>query len=315
MTGTKVVSFGHYQPERIVPNSELEKLVETSDEWITRRVGIQERRWAGEEETVDSMATEAAKMALANAAGIEAADIDLVVVATCTSMDRTPNMAARVALALGMEQSPAALDVNTACSGFNHALATAQHAIVAGSATNALVIASEKLTAVTDFTDRSTCVLTADGAGAVVVTASEEQLVSPVLWGSVPQMSDAVRIEQSNNDKFAQNGQSVYRWTVTQLPKIAKQIIERAGLTPDEIGAIVLHQANLRIIEPLAEKIGAPNARVATDVVYSGNTSAASVPLALSKMMAQDPLPSGTKALLFAFGGGLTYAGQVITIP
>ncbi len=112
-----------------------------------------------------------------------------------------------------------------------------------------------------------------------------------MLWGSVPQMSDAVRIEHSNNDKFAQNGQSVYRWTVTQLPKIAKQIIERAGLAPEEIGAIVLHQANLRIIEPLAEKIGAPNARVATDVVYSGNTSAASVPLALSKMMADEPLP------------------------
>ena len=116
--------------------------------------------------------------------------------------------------------------------------------------------------------------------------------------------------------KFAQNGQSVYRWTVTQLPKIASKIIDRAGLKPEELDAIVLHQANLRIIEPLAEKIGAPNARVATDVVHSGNTSAASMPLALSKMMASnEPLASGSKVLLFAFGGGLAYAGQIITIP
>ncbi|MCW4465551.1 ketoacyl-ACP synthase III [Glutamicibacter sp. MNS18] len=314
MRGSKVVSFGHYQPEQIVPNTELEKLVETSDEWITRRVGIKERRWAQDHESVDFMATEAGAMALGNAEGITAADIDMVVVATCTAVDRAPNMAARVALALGMEHSPATLDVNTACSGFNHALALAQHAIIAGSATNALVIASERLTEVTDFTDRTTCVLTADGAGAVLVTACDEQLVSPVLWGSVPQMSDAVRIERENNDKFAQNGQSVFRWTTTQLPKIAQQIIGKAGLVPEDIGGIVLHQANLRIIEPLADKIGAPNARVATDVIYSGNTSAASVPLALSKMMAEDPLPAGTRVLLFSFGGGLTYAGQVITI-
>ena len=316
MTGSKVVAFGHFQPERIVPNTELEKLVETSDEWITRRVGIEERRWGTGVETVDSMATKAARMALENAEGITAGDIDMVVVATCSAMDRSPNMAARVANALEMEQGPATIDVNTACSGFTHALAVAQGAIATGSVTRALVIGSEMLTDVTDFTDRTTCVLTADGAGAMIVTASEDNGISPIVWGSVPSLSDAVRIEASNDNKFAQNGQSVYRWTVTQLPKIAKKIIERAELSPEDIDAIVLHQANLRIIEPMAEKIGAPNARVATDVVYSGNTSAASVPLALSKMMASDqPLKSGDKALLFAFGGGLAYAGQIITIP
>lgn len=316
MTGSKVVAFGHFQPERIVPNTELEKLVETSDEWITRRVGIEERRWGTGVETVDSMAIKAAEMAFGNSADIKAADIDLIVVATCTATDRSPNMAARVAEALNMEQGPAAMDVNVACSGFAHAVGIAQGAIAAGTATNALVIGSEMLTDYTDFTDRTTCVLTADGAGAFVITASEDNGISPVVWGSVPSLSDAVRIEAANDMKFAQNGQSVYRWTVTQLPKIASQIIERAGMKPEELDAIVLHQANLRIIEPLAEKIGAPNARVATDVVYSGNTSAASVPLALSKLMAsEEPLPSGSKALLFAFGGGLAYAGQIITIP
>lgn len=316
MTGSKVVAFGHFQPERIVPNTELEKLVETSDEWITRRVGIEERRWGTGVETVDSMAIKAAKMALGNAGDIKAADIDMIIVATCTATDRSPNMAARVANALGMDQGPAALDVNVACAGFAHAVGLAQGAIAAGSAKNALVIGSEMLTDYTDFTDRTTCVLTADGAGAFIITASEDNGISPVVWGSVPSLSDAVRIETENNMKFAQNGQSVYRWTVTQLPKIASKIIDHAGMKPEELDAIVLHQANLRIIEPLAEKIGAPNARVATDVVYSGNTSAASVPLALSKLMASDePLPSGSKALLFAFGGGLAYAGQIITIP
>ncbi|WP_404287264.1 beta-ketoacyl-ACP synthase III [Glutamicibacter arilaitensis] len=316
MTGSKVVAFGHFQPERIVPNTELEKLVETSDEWITRRVGIQERRWGTGVETVDSMAIKAAKMALDNAENIDATDIDLVIVATCTAEDRSPNMAARVAQALDMEQGPATMDINAACSGFAHAVGLAQGAIAAGSATKALVIGAEMLTDFTDFTDRTTCVLTADGAGAFIITASETAEISPVVWGSVPSLSDAVRIEAENDMKFAQNGQSVYRWTVTQLPKIASKIIERADMKPEDLDAIILHQANLRIIEPLAEKIGAPNARVATDVVYSGNTSAASVPLALSKLMASDePLPSGSKALLFAFGGGLSYAGQIITIP
>jgi len=316
MTGSKVVAFGHFQPERIVPNTELEKLVETSDEWITRRVGIEERRWGTGVETVDSMAIKAAEMAFANSAEIKATDVDLIVVATCTATDRSPNMAARVANALNMEQGPATMDVNVACSGFAHAVGIAQGAIAAGTAKNALVIGSEMLTDYTDFTDRTTCVLTADGAGAFIITASEDNGISPVVWGSVPSLSDAVRIEAENDMKFAQNGQSVYRWTVTQLPKIASQIIDRAGMKPEELDAIVLHQANLRIIEPLAEKIGAPNARVATDVVYSGNTSAASVPLALSKMMASDePLASGSKVLLFAFGGGLAYAGQIITIP
>ena len=313
-TGTRLVAVGHYQPERRVTNADLEQMVETSDEWIVRRVGISERRWAAEDETVDTMATRAAQDVLAKA-GMTADQVDLVIVATCSALDRSPNMACRVALALGMTHAPAAIDVNTACSGFPHSVALAQHAIAAGSATTALVIGAEKLTDVTDFTDRTTCVLTADGAGAFLLTADAEQQISPVLWGSVPQMGDAVRIQRHENDKFAQNGQAVFKWTTYELPKIAKTVLERAGIEPADLGAIVLHQANLRIIEPLARKIGAINARVATDVTESGNTSAASIPLAFSKLMESDPLPSGTSVLLFAFGGGLTYAGQVVRAP
>lgn len=315
MPGTRITAFGHFQPDRIVPNTEIEKLVDTSDEWITQRVGIRERRWAGPDESVADMAVRAAQDLLQRS-GADPARIDMIVVATCTARDRSPNTAARVAVALGMEHTPVTMDVNTACSGFCHALAIAQHAIAAGAAEHALVIGAEKLTDFTDPTDRSTVVLTADGAGAVLLSAAETDGVSPVLWGAVPQLSDAVRIEYANGDKFAQNGNAVYRWTTRSLPEIAQQVIRKAGLEPSEIGAIVLHQANLRIIEPLAARIGCEGARVATDVTESGNTSAASVPLALSKLQASDdPLPSGTKALLFAFGGGLAYAGQVVTIP
>jgi len=312
--GSRVVGFGHFQPERVVPNSELETMVETSDEWITRRVGIKERRWAAPEETVDVMATKAGEAALVNA-GIGADEVDMIIVATCSALDRSPNMACRVSAALGTTRNQPCLDVNTACSGFPHAVALAQHTIAAGAATTVLVIGAEKLTDVTDFTDRTTCVLTADGAGAFVITASETDGISPVLWGAVPEMGDAVRIQHSENDKFAQNGQAVFKWTTYELPRIAQEVLDKAGIAPADLGAIVLHQANLRIIEPLARKIGADQAIVATDVTESGNTSAASIPLALSKLQQSDPLPSGTSVLLFAFGGGLTYAGQVITIP
>ncbi|MFT4166666.1 MAG: beta-ketoacyl-ACP synthase III [Microlunatus sp.] len=314
MTGTRLVAVGHFQPERVVANSELETIVETSDEWIQRRVGIKERRWAAPEETVDVMAERAARDTLAKAGtGVE--QIDMVVVATCSALDRSPNMAARVAARLEIPTNPVTIDINTACSGFPHAVAIAQHAISAGVVTTALVIGAEKLTDVTDFGDRTTCVLTADGAGAFLLTADPEEHISPVLWGCVPELGDAVRIEHANDDKFVQNGRAVYRWTTFELPRIAREVVDRAKVDPEDLAAIVLHQANLRIIEPLASKIGAVNAVVATDVTVSGNTSAASIPLALSKLLEENPLPSGAPVLLFAFGGGLAYAGQVVRMP
>jgi len=313
MTGTRIVSMGHYQPGKVVTNDDIAKLVDTSDEWIQSRVGIRSRHIGDPTETVDEMATRAAENALANQDLLTAADIDLVVVATTTAVDRSPNTAARVAWKLGLK-TPAVLDINVACSGFNHALAIADHTIRAGSATNAVVVGSERMSDATDWTDRTTCVLVGDGAGAVVLTASDEPKVGPVVWGSLPEMSSAVRIEGSP-PRFAQEGQAVYRWATTKLPGIARQVCERAGLTPEDLGAVVLHQANLRIIEPVAQRLGAVNAIIAKDVVVSGNTSAASVPLALSKMAEQGEIPSGTPTLLLGFGGGLAYAGQVIVFP
>ncbi|WP_046503630.1 beta-ketoacyl-ACP synthase III [Streptomyces odonnellii] len=315
MTGTRIAALGHYQPAKVLTNHDLAAIVDTSDEWISSRVGIRTRHVAGPDEPVDELAAQAGAKALA-AAGLTPADIDLVLVATSTAVDRSPNTAARVAARLSMG-SPAVMDLNVVCAGFTHALATADHAVRAGSAARVLVIGADKMTAVTDWADRSTCVLVGDGAGAAVVVADEtagEPGIGPVLWGSVPEMGHAVRIEGTPS-RFAQEGQSVYRWATTQLPPIARKVCERAGLAPEDLAAVVLHQANLRIIEPVAQKIGAINAVIARDVVVSGNTSAASIPMALSKLVDRREVESGAPALLFGFGGNLSYAGQVIRCP
>ncbi|MFJ8941862.1 beta-ketoacyl-ACP synthase III [Streptomyces sp. NPDC102395] len=312
MNGSRITAIGHYQPAKVLTNEELAGMVDTSDEWITSRVGIRTRHIAGPDEPVDELAAHAAAKALATA-GLTPADIDLVLVATSTAVDRSPNMAARVAARLGIP-GPAVIDVNVVCAGFTHALATADHTVRAGAARRALVIGADKMSEVTDWNDRTTCVLVGDGAGAAVVEASEEPGIAPVLWGSVPEMGNAVRIE-GQPARFAQEGQSVYRWATTRLPPLARQACERAGLTPEDLAAVILHQANLRIIEPLAQKIGAVNAVVARDVTDSGNTSAASIPLAFSKLVEQGVLSTGDPVLLFGFGGNLSYAGQVVRCP
>ncbi|MFF1692491.1 beta-ketoacyl-ACP synthase III [Streptomyces sp. NPDC058257] len=315
MHGSRIAAVGHYQPTKILTNEDLAGMVDTSDEWIRSRVGILTRHIAGPEEPVDELAAHAGAKAVA-AAGLAPDDIDLVLVATSTAIDRSPNMAARVAARLGIP-SPAAMDINVVCAGFTHALATADHAVRAGGATRALVVGADKMSEVADWTDRTTCVLVGDGAGAAVVEAcepSEVPAIGPVLWGSVPEMGNAVRIE-GTPPRFAQEGQSVYRWATTQLPPLARKACERAGLTPADLAAVVLHQANLRIIEPLAERIGAVNAVVARDVVNSGNTSAGSIPLALSKLVERGEIVHGDPVLLFGFGGNLSYAGQVIRCP
>ncbi|MEV4580147.1 beta-ketoacyl-ACP synthase III [Nonomuraea jabiensis] len=312
MSGSRLVATGHYQPAKILTNEELAAMVDTNDEWITKRVGIRTRHVAEPDETVTDLARHAAAKALA-ASGLDAADIDLLLVATCTQTERAPNIASRVAARLGVP-SAALVDVGVSCSGFTHALAVADHAIRAGTATNALVVGADKMTAVTDWTDRTTCVLTGDGAGAAVISAAPEAEIGPVVWGSAPELGSAVRIEGTPT-RFSQDGQTVYRWATTQLPDIARKACERGGVRPEDLAAVVFHQANLRIIEPVAAKLGAVNAIVARDVVESGNTSAASVPLALSKLLERGEVRRGAPMLLFGFGGNLSYAGMIVRCP
>ncbi|BBH66726.1 3-oxoacyl-[acyl-carrier-protein] synthase 3 protein 4 [Actinoplanes sp. OR16] len=313
--GSRIVAMGHYQPSRVVTNDDLAMTLDTNDAWIRDRVGIAERRIAGSE-TVADMATYAAEKALANS-GLSATDIDLVTVATCTSIDRCPNVAARVAARLGIA-APAAYDLNTACSGFSYALGTADHAIRAGAARNALVIGSEKLSDVVDWSNRTTAVLFGDAAGAAVVSGvpdGEEAGVGPVLWGSAPDKGDVLRIE-GWQPYIEQEGQAVFRWATTALAPFALEACRRAGIEPSDLAAFVPHQANTRIIDGIVKRLGlSPDAIVAKDLVQSGNTSAASVPLALSKLIERREVPSGSYVLLFGFGGGLTYAGQVVRCP
>ncbi|GAA1088641.1 beta-ketoacyl-ACP synthase III [Nocardiopsis metallicus] len=309
--GAAIRSFGEYQPSRVVTNADLEARVETTDEWIQSRVGIQERRIAGPEDTVASMAVAAGGKALA-AGGLSPEDIDLVIVATCTVQDQIPNTAATVAAKLGIV-APGAFDVNAACAGFVYALNLASDSVRVGSARNVLVIGSEKLSDYVDWQDRSTCVIFADGAGAAVVSAAEDHGIGPVVWGSSGERADKIYLREGKY--LYQEGQAVFRWTTTELYKVALEALERAGVEPSELTAFVPHQANLRIVESIARKLGAPQALVARDIVTAGNTSSASIPLALSRMVERGELPSGSTVLTLGFGAGLVYAAQVIRIP
>ncbi|MEU2787415.1 beta-ketoacyl-ACP synthase III [Streptomyces sp. NPDC007100] len=313
MPGTRIAATGHYQPSRVLTNDDLAGMVDTSDAWIRRRTGIATRRIADEESVAD-LATAAAAKALA-ASGLEPGDIGMVTVATCSNIDRCPSTAAQVAAALGIP-SPVAFDLNNGCAGFCTALASADHAVRAGAARHALVIGAEKMSDVTDWTDRSTCVLLGDGAGAVVVSAAESAHIGPVVWGSDPTRAQAVRLVDDWHPRFTQEGQTVFRWVTTELAPLAAEACERAGIGLADLAGVVTHQANLRIIEAVVQQLDLPeHVVIARDVVESGNTSAASVPLALSKMVERRDLPSGGPVLLLSFGGGLSFAGQVVDCP
>ena len=312
--GSRIVALGHFQPSRVVTNDEVARMVDTSDEWIRSRTGIVTRHVAGDDESVPDLAIAAARDALARAAALEpnrdAADVDLVLVASTTAEHRSPNVAGLVSAALGL-RSPAVIDVNVACSGFVHALALADLTIRGGSARRALVIGAEKLTAFTDWTDRTTCVLTADGAGAAVVEAADDRGIGPVAWGSAPELAQIVRIQPPTN-RFAQDGRAVYRWALGRGAEHARRAVALAGIDLAEIAVLVTHQANLRIIEPIAEQLGLADRIVVTDVTESGNTSAASIPLGLSKWWQAGRIPPDRPALLFGFGGGFAYAAMVV---
>jgi 3-oxoacyl-[acyl-carrier-protein] synthase III len=240
-----------------------------------------------------------------------------VIVATCTPEVQIPNTAATVAKRLGIV-APGAYDLNAACAGFCYALANAADAVRTGTATNVLVIGAEKLSQWIDWTDRSTCIIFADGAGAAVVSPvadpGDAPGVGPVYWGSDGGLADKIFIKDRDSFIF-QEGQAVFRWATSALAPIALKACEKAGVEPTELAAFIPHQANLRIVEAIARKIGAPQAVVAQDIVNAGNTSSASIPLALSRMIERGEIASGSKALLLGFGAGMCYAAQVITVP
>ncbi|GAA4688395.1 beta-ketoacyl-ACP synthase III [Nocardioides nanhaiensis] len=319
-----LLGVGAYRPERIVPNSEVVDAIESSDEWIQQRSGIRARRFAGPHETVRTMSVAASREALA-AAGVDARQIDCVVVATVSHLMQTPALATLVAHDLGTEQA-AAFDISAACAGFCHGVAMAQDFIRGGSARHVLVIGVEKLSDITDPTDRGTAFIFADGAGAVVVGPSETPGIGPVVWGSDGEQADLIRSRQAWDEVLADDeprtphlvmqGNSVFRWASFTMAKTAQQALDRAGIGVEELDVFIPHQANNRITDAMARAMKLPaHVRIARDIVDSGNTSAASVPLALERMIREGEARSGDVALLIAFGAGLAYAAQVVIVP
>ncbi len=310
--GARILGLGGYRPRRRVTNDELAQVMETSDEWIQSRVGIAERRWADDDETIVEMATAAGGKAIA-ASGLAPDEIDLVVLASASLRQPIPGIGPQVAHRLGIPR-PGAMDLNAGCAGFCYSLGLVSDAIRAGSARNAIVIGVERLSDVTDMTDRSTAVIFADGAGAVVVGPSDEPGIGPVAWGSDGDQHSAIEIIDSGF--MAMAGQAVYRWATTRLTEALAQAMERAGVTAADIDVFAPHQANLRIIESMSKRLGfGEKTVIARDIVRSGNTSAASIPLALGALLESGEAKSGDLALVLGYGAGLTYAGQVLRLP
>jgi 3-oxoacyl-[acyl-carrier-protein] synthase III len=308
----RILALGEYRPATVVTNDDLAARVDTSDQWIRDRVGVVTRRIARDDESVVDMAAVAGGKAIA-ACGLQPGDIDLVVVATCTMPTQLPNAAAQVGSRLGI-RAPGAFDVNAACAGFVYGVSTAASAVVSGTARHVLVVGAEKLSDWVDPDDRSTCIIFGDGAGAAVVGPSDTPAIGPVAWGSAGDMADAI-VVQDRRSYMRQEGQAVFRWATTAMVPVAREACELAGVDPAELAAFVPHQANLRIVETLARKLGADQAVLARDIVESGNTSSASIPLALYRMMQRGEVASGAPVLTLGFGAGLTYAGQVVLCP
>jgi 3-oxoacyl-[acyl-carrier-protein] synthase-3 len=305
--------IGAHRPATTVDNCDIAQRLDSTDGWIRERSGIVTRGIAGTEETVVVMAASAAGKAMA-AAGVGLADVGLVLVASCTLTQAVPGAAARVASALGLS-APGALDLGAACAGFTYGLSLAADTVRCGTADHVLVIGSEKFSDIVDPYDRSTAFLFGDGAGAAVVSLSDTDGISPAVWCSDGAQAQVLRTLGSP-PVLHMEGQAVYRWATTLLPHLARRTCARAGVDLADLAAVVPHQANLRITEALVRVLRLPpHVVVARDVVDSGNTSAASIPLALARLLERGEVRSGDRVLLLGFGAGLTAAGQVVRCP
>ena len=313
MRSAALLGLGAHRPAQRVDNHAVAERTDSSDEWIRERSGIVTRGVAGEGESVIEMAVSAGGKALASA-GLAPSDIDLVLVATCTLTHAVPGASASVAAALGTGGS-GALDLGAACAGFTYGLALAADSVRAGSATNVLVIGSERFSDILDPHDRGTAFLFGDGAGAGVVGLADEDGIGPVVWSSDGGQADVLRTE-SYPPVLRMEGRAVYRWATTSVPDMARKACAAAGIELGDLAAFVPHQANLRITDSLVKSLKLPpSVVVARDVVDSGNTSAASVPLALCRLVEEGQVRRGDPVLLLGFGAGLTAAGQVVRCP
>ncbi|MBI1378483.1 MAG: beta-ketoacyl-ACP synthase III [Frankiales bacterium] len=322
--GSRILSVGSYRPARVVTNDEIAPRIDSSDQWIRERSGIVERRWAAPDESVVDMALAASGKALAGA-GLAPEQIDMVLVATVSHPYQTPSAAAELGARLGATGAPA-LDVAAACAGFCYALALADSLVRTGTSEHVLVVGVEKLSDFLNLDDRGSAFLFADGAGAVVVGPSDHPGIGPVVWGADGDQREAITMTQSwieyrdePTEQFpalTMSGQQVFRWAIGEVSKVCQQALDAAGITVDDLTAFIPHQANMRITDAMLKHLKMPeHVIVARDIATTGNTSAASIPLALDRLTEAGELPGGGLALLVGFGAGLAYAAQVVELP
>ena len=320
---TRILSIGAARGDLVVPNDELVGPINSSDEWIRQRTGIITRTRASHDVLAVDLATDASREAIAKS-GVDPKHIDAVIVATVSNSRQTPSLAAVLADRVGANPA-AAYDMNAACAGYAYAIAQADALIRTGVAHYALVVGAEKLSDVVDPADRSISFLLGDGAGAVVIGPSEFPGISKTIWGSDGSKADAVGMSATLTEfrdgvapwpTLRQEGQTVFRWAVWEMAKVAKQALDAAGVTPDQLAAFIPHQANMRIVDEFAKQLKLPETvAIARDIETTGNTSAASIPLATHRLLQENPELSGGLALQIGFGAGLVFGAQVVVLP
>lgn len=329
MRHSRILGVGAYRPARVVTNAEIVDKIDSSDEWIRERSGIVSRHFAAEDESVIDMAEHAAKQAMEHA-GISPEQVGFFLVATVTHPYQTPAAAPELASRLG--STAPALDISAACAGYCYGVAMASDMVKAGSADYVVVVGVEKLSDFTDPYDRGSAFIFGDGAGACVIGPSDTPGIGPTVWGSDGVQRDAISQTQAwtelretwqdaQADKsvwpaIGMAGQTVFRWAVWGMAPVAQKAIEAAGITADDLDAFIPHQANVRIIDAMVKQLKLPaDIPVARDIVTTANTSAASIPIATTRMLAEGEIPSGGLALQIGFGAGLVYAAQVVVLP
>lgn len=319
---SRILGIGGVRGENVVTNDDIAGPINSSDEWIRQRTGIVTRRRAGEDTSLLDLAEGAARAALA-AAGIEPSQVDTVILSTVTYFEQTPAAAAVLADRLGAMPA-AAFDISAACAGYCYGIAQADALVRSGQATHVLVIGVEKMSDFIDPTDRSISFLLGDGAGAAVVGPSDFPGIGPTVWGSagngtaISQTHSWLDLKKGDTSfpTLRQDGQSVFKWAVWQMAVVAQKAMDAAGVTPDQIDVFVPHQANMRIIDQMIKQLKLPeHVVVGRDIAETGNTSAASIPLATERLLREGAAKSGDVCLQIGFGAGLVYAAQVVVLP
>ena len=321
---SRIMSLGAARGDTVVPNDDLVGPIDSSDEWIRQRTGIIERRRSSTHQQAIDLAEMASQEAIEKA-GIKPSQIGAVIVSTISNSVQTPSLASLLADRIGATPAPA-YDVSAACAGYTYGIAQADALIRGGLAEYVLVVGAEKLSDFANPTDRSISFLLGDGAGAAVVGPSDSVGIAPTVWGSDGSKWGAVGMDRTIKDAFdseekvfptlRQDGQTVFRWAVWEMAKVAKQAVDAAGISPTDLTAFVPHQANMRIIDEFAKQLGLPDSvLIARDIETTGNTSAASIPLAMHRLLEEHPEAHGGLALEIGFGAGLVYGAQVVVMP